>query len=613
MNTRTVLQHRLDREFEPFPRQALDESIGARFEEICRRFPDKTAVRTKNCSWTYAELNARADSVAGALGKLPIESPAPIALLFEHDAPGIAAILGVLQCGHFYCALDPAARTEHNRAILQALDPAAVLCDAANLEKASGLAEMSPVLNTDTLSPRTDTLSVPEVPAAMLAYVFFTSGTTGKPKGVMDSHRNVLHNILRYTNTLQVTAADRLTLLQNFSFSGSVSSLFCALLNGGTVYPFDLRRGGSSGLADWLAEQEITIYHSVPSIFRLIAGEGRRFPHMRMIRLEGDQATVADAALFQRHFHSPCVLVNGLGATECGIVRQFFLRADSPLPSGSLPIGHSVADMEVAVLDDDGRMVKPGESGEIAVTSRYLALGYWQRPELTELAFRPSPDDPAARVYRTGDLGQMDESGCLRYLGRKDFQEKVRGQRVDLTAVETEMLRVAGVAEAVAAVRPGRNGENDVVAYYTEDGAGAVDPGEVLKALRSCIEPGFMPAALVKLDRLPLNANGKVDRRALPLPGRRRSLAAPVVAPKNQEERALLEIWRAILALEEIGVEDSFLDLGGDSLQAMRMLARARQLTGRDASIAEFFADPTISGLAKILRQNESSDGSSGN
>ena len=600
---RSELENRPSNDYEPFPREALDQSIGGRFEEIVRRFPNKLAVRTKNYSWTYAELNTRAENISQAINEHEVSRPAPILLLFDHDAPAIAAVLGVLKAGHFYCALDPSAPLEQNQAILQSLSPRVLLCDRANLDPSEKLAHgMIPLVNADDapVKPSSGALQIPVSPAA-LAYVFFTSGTTGKPKGVMDSHQNVLHNILRYTNNLHIRNDDHMTLLQTLSFSGSVSSLFCALLNGGTIFPFDLRREGPAALADWLSEHEITIYHSVPSIFRLIAGEGRRFAKLRIIRLEGDQASRADAMLFQENFQPPCLLVNGLGATECGIVLQFFLSVDSPLPARSLPIGHAVEDVEVSVLDERGRPAPCGDLGEIAVKSRYLAVGYWQQPQLTAEAFKPALDDPEARIYRTGDLGQLDENGCLEYLGRKDFQEKVRGRRVNLANIEAEFLLIDGVLEAVAGVKADRDGENQIAVYYTELDDRPVNLDEVWNRLRDRLDKHSLPSALVRLDRLPLNANGKVDRRALPHPHKQRLLAAPVAAPNTQSELALVAIWKDILDLDQIGVDDSFLELGGDSLQLMRMFNRVRHVFGREVSVAEFFASPRISALAKRL------------
>ena len=600
---RNDFKNRPANDYEPFPRAALDQSIGARFDEIARRFANKLAVRTKNYSWTYAELNTRAENIAQAINDHAISRPAPILLLFHHDAPAIAALLGVLKAGHFYCALDPAAPLEQNKTILQSLAPRALLCDRANLDPSEKLADgRIPIMNTDDaqMKPARGALP-PQVSPDALAYVFFTSGTTGKPKGVMDSHRNVLHNVLRYTNNLQITGDDRITLLQTLSFSGSVSSLFCALLNGGTVYPFDLRREGPTALADWISEQEITIYHSVPSIFRLIAGEARRFTKLRLIRLEGDQASPADAALFQRNFHPSCRLVNGLGATECGIVRQFFVGTDSTPPPRSLPIGHAVEDMEVSVLDEQGRPARCGDTGEIAVKSRYLAVGYWRQPDLTAEAFKPALDDPEARIYRTGDLGRLDENGCLDYLGRKDFQEKVRGRRVNLANIEAEFLIIDGVREAVAVVKPDMQGENQIAVYYTEQDDQPLNLNEVWTRLRDRLESHSLPSALIKLDCLPLTANGKVDRNALPHAHKQRLLAAPATPPKTPSEISLVAIWKDILGLDQIGADDSFLELGGDSLQLMRMLNRVRQIFGRDVSIPGFFVSPTVSALAKIL------------
>ena len=602
---RNDIENRPSNDYEPFRREALDQSIGARFDEIARRFPDKLAVRTKQHSWSYAELNARAEKFAEAINAHEISRPAPISLLFDHDAPAIAAVLGVLKAGHFYCALEPAAPLAQNKTILQSLAPGALVCDRVNLDASEKLANgLIPVLKTDDAPTKSDRAVAPiQVSPAALAYVFFTSGTTGKPKGVMDSHRNVLHNILRYTNNLHIASDDGLTLLQTLSFSGSVSSLFCALLNGATVYPFDLRREGPAALADWLAEQAITIYHSVPSIFRLIAADGRRFAKLRIVRLEGDQASPTDAVLFQRNFHCPCRLVNGLGATECGIVRQFFFAPDSPLPR-SLPIGDAVEDMEVSVLDEQGRPAPCGEIGEIAVNSRYLAVGYWRQPDLTAEAFKPALDDPAARVYCTGDLGRLDENGCLDYLGRKNFQEKVKGRRINLADIETEFLRVDGIREAVAVIGPDRHGENQIAIFYTALDNKPVNLDEARSHLRNRLDNYSMPSALVKLDRLPLNANGKVDRGALPYLRKQRLLSAPAAPAKTQIEIMLVAIWKDLLDLDQVGVDDSFLELGGDSLQLMRMINRVRHTFGREILIADFFLSPTVSALGRILDGN---------
>lgn len=590
-------------DYEPFPRAALDGSITARFEEIVRRFPNKLASSSTKYASTYEQLNAAANNVAHRIRAAKVHPNEPVLLNLRLDAPAIAAVIGVLKAGSFYCALDPALTRERMQSILKTLRPRMLICDTAGVDLSAELAGNAITLvNIDGAPEITRNAPFPShVSPNALAYVFFTSGTTGQPKGVMDFHRNVLHNIFRYTNNLHISHEDRLSLLQPLSFSGSVSSLFCALLNGATVCPFDLRQEGSARLADWLTDQQITIYHSVPSLFRLIAAEGRRFSNLRIIRLEGDHASAADAALFQTHFHPSCLLVNGLGATECGIVRQYFLAKNAPLPTHGLPIGYPVEDMEISLLSDDGQLVPVGEVGEIVIKSRYLALGYWEQPELTAQAFTPALEDPQARIYRTGDLGRMDRDGCLEYLGRKDFQAKVRGQRVNLADVEAAFLHIDGVREAVATIRPDKAGENQIIVYYTASDGRTVYLDEVRRQVRDRLDDYSIPSILVRLDVLPVNMNGKVDRLALPEPVGQRTIAATSVAPSTQVELALANIWVEILDLDQVGVNDSFLHLGGDSLKIMRMLNRVNQLFGVNISMGEFFPSPTISSLERLL------------
>ncbi len=278
------------------------------------------------------------------------------------------------------------------------------------------------------------------------------------------------------------------------------------------------------------------------------------------------------------------------------------------LPVDPFQLVISVEDMEVTLLDHEGRTTPTGEIGEIAVKSRYLATGYWRQHARTIEAFKPALDDPAGRIYCTGDLGRFDEDGCLDYLGRKDFQHKVRGQSVNLAEIEAECLRIDGIREAVAVIRPNRDGENQIAIFYTSSNKKPLNLDAARSHLRNRLDSYSMPSLLIWLDRLPLNTNGKVDRRALPNPHKTRLLAAAAVPPSNDTERSLAAIWKDVLGIEQIGVDDSFLELGGDSLQIMRMLNRVRQLFERNVSIAEFFISPTVAALARILHGNPLND-----
>ena len=283
-------------------------------------------MKTTRESLTYAELNRLANQIAHIILATRGDHNDAVALLCGQRTLLIAAILGSLKAGKIYVPLDAQYLGGRTADILRDSAATLILTDASQLDKANEI--VSPgisVLRVDTLesSVSREDLALGLAPD-QLAYLFYTSGSTGKPKGVVDSHRNVLHNIMRYTNSLHICASDRLTLLQSCSFSGSVSSLFCALLNGATSFPFSLQDEGADRMASWLSQEGITIYHSVPSIFRLLATGTCNYPSVRIIRLEGDQASPKDVEFYRKRFPDTCILVNGLGATECGIVRTVF-------------------------------------------------------------------------------------------------------------------------------------------------------------------------------------------------------------------------------------------------------------------------------------------------
>ena len=591
--------------FESFPRAALDQSIPARFESIARRWPDRLAVKSGSSAWSYAVLDRASNRVARAvLDRLGPENE-PMVVLLPQGVEQVAAVLGALKAGKIYVPLDPAHPPAALRTAIAETGTRLVLTVAAREELAREVSGGAATLLVDAL----DQSVTGEPPGLAVeaddgAYIFYTSGSTGRPKGVLDTHRNVLHNVMRYTNTLHLAADDRLTLLQGPSFSGAVSSLFGALLNGAAVFPFDVARQGAERVAPWLAAEGITVYHSVPALFRHVARHGASLPALRLIRLEGDRTSVRDLELFRRHFRTDCVLVNGLGATECGLVRQFFFTPDHPLPEHVVPIGSPVEDMEILLLGENGHPVPRGATGEIAVRSAYLAAGYWRRPDLTAGRFRADPARPGSRIYRSGDLGRLRPDDMLEHLGREDGVAKVRGRRVEIADVESALAMLPGVAEAAAAVREDGAAEPRLVAYLVPMGGSVTSVSEIRRALAERLPDFMVPSAIVMLERLPLNDNGKVDRGALPPPGRERpALRVTFVAPRKALESSLAEAWVETLGVTPIGIHDNFLDLGGDSLKAAAALARIASEVGVELSLEELFDAPTVAGLAERIER----------
>ncbi len=586
--------------FVAFDRLALEGSIPGRFEAQAAAHPSRLAVKFGEEAWSYEKLDRSANRIARALPP----SPGPVVLLIEQSPALIAAILGVLKAGRCYAPIEVFRSPKLLPAILSETRSGLVLSDAAGANLAAEAGVDVPVLGIAELltSPGSDEPLYLSIPADAPASLYYTSGSTGRPKGVVGTHRDVLHNVMRYTNSLGIDRDDRLTLLQSPSFSGAVSSLFGALLNGAASFPYDVQRNGAAGLGEWLMRERISIYHSVPALFRLAVAGETGFPDLRLIRLEGDRMSHRDWALFRERFPAGCTLVNGLGLTECGLIRQFFIDHATPVTDGVVPVGYPVEDMDVEVVDEAGRPVAVGEVGEIAVRSRYLASGYHGRPDLTDRAFVPDTVDAGVRRYRTGDLGRVRPDGCLEYVGRNDGRVRIHGEWVDLGEVEAVLGRVPGVLEAAARVHPGP-GDAPLLVGYVVPANGAMHSVSSLRAfLAARLSARSVPAAFVTLSHLPLTENGKLKRAALPPPPPERpELEVQFVAPRTLPEQVIAGIWSQVLGLPRIGIEDDFFDLGGDSLTLSQVHGRLQIWLGGELPMVALYDHPTIRALAKHL------------
>jgi thioesterase domain-containing protein/non-ribosomal peptide synthetase component E (peptide arylation enzyme)/acyl carrier protein len=437
-----------------------------------------------------------------------------------------------------------------------------------------------------------------------LAFIIYTSGTTGRPKGVTQNHRNILHMVMNDTNSLGICLEDREISLTSPAGIGAIWIILRTLLNGAAVFPFEIKAEGIGKLTEWLITEKITILNALAILrqFSTILTENHKFPDIRLVGIGGDTVYKKDIELYNRHFSQASILFIGLGTTETGNLVQYFIDQETEITGDIVPVGYQSPGMEIILSDDSGK--KPGGdcTGEILVKSRYLSPGYWRMSELSKAKFLRDPEGGDKRIYFTGDIGCIRPDGCLFHLGRKDFQVKVRGYRVEIVEVVNALLGLENIKEAVVIDREDSIGEKTLIAYLVCDTQSAPSVSSLRRALLQKLADYMIPSAFVILDVFPLTPNGKVDRRALPPPSRSRpKLEDPYVAPRNKIEQALVEIWQKVLGIRKIGVRDDYFDLGGSSLLAARIFAEMDNRFHKTIPLATLLSAPTVEKLAQII------------
>ncbi|MEO6244411.1 MAG: AMP-binding protein, partial [Opitutaceae bacterium] len=587
----------------PFPREAMESSLGRRFEAIATQHPNRIAIRTTKSGWSYANLNRQANRIAHSLLERRRRPEEPVAVLVECGDMLIAALLGVLKSGHIVVPLDPSYPEDRLASMLAESGAAIILTNSRNEALASRLlgSARGPV-NLEALAP-----GLPEdnprhdVAPQTLAYLLFSSGSTGRPKGIVHSHQNALQNIRSYSLALELSAADRIILLHSVSFSSGVNDVLFALLNGATLYPWDVKAQGLDALGPWMSEHKITVLNWSPTTYRHLLESlpaGVQLSSVRVVMLGSEPVTKLDRDLYCRHFSPEARLVVRLGSTECNNYRLNILNRNSPIPNGTIPGGYAVPDKEVLVLDEAEIPLSVGEMGQIAVRSRYLSPGYWNRPDLTEAAFRPDPAGGDQRIYLTGDFGRLQPDGCLEYLGRRDSQLKFHGIRIEASEIELALTNRVDVRDAVVMVHNDQANHQVLVAYVVPRTRPAPSPRDLHQALLAKLPPAMVPSAFVFLEALPLTPSGKVDRRSLPTLTVEHKTAGNFLVPVTATEKTLAELWAALLQIAQVGRSDHFFNLGGHSLTAVRMLARLQATLAREIPLRVLFEAPTLSEFA---------------
>lgn len=617
---------------EPLGWTVTDDTLCTAFAAQVARHAERAAVLADDGELTYRQLGSAVAATAAAIRDAVGEAGAGggrAALLCRHGATTITGLLAALVSGRAYVPLEPSFPADRLAHILADSDPDVLLVDAAHAAWARELAAAAgrPGLavvhigvpsasNVDEVLAGLVSRAAPDDPA----YLLYTSGSTGEPKGVVQSHRNVLFGVGNHVRNFALTPADRTSVLTSFGYDMAVTDMFSAVLSGAAAVPADIRAHGLAHLAQTLARHRVTVYHSTPTVYRYLLasiGPDGRLPGVRAVLLGGEEVTRHDVELARRHFAPGAVFVNGYGTTEISFAAQCHLGPDAELDHAVVPIGRPLDGIEVVLVDADGR--RAGDTGEVVVRCPHVALGYRGLPELTAARFG---EFEGVRAYRTGDIARRLPDGRLVFLGRADRLVKIRGYRVELGEVESRLAALPGVGHAAVVARDSGEGSGprtkEIIAYAVPARDATVDPAGVRAALARLLPDYMLPRAVVVVDALPMGPTGKLDVRALPEPpadGASRDEGGPAAAaspaPATGDSRdggsqalegRIATVWCAALGVGSVPRDVSFFELGGHSLLMALVQERLAEVLGERIPLVRLVEHATVAGLAAYLR-----------
>jgi acyl-coenzyme A synthetase/AMP-(fatty) acid ligase/acyl carrier protein len=615
-------------------------SIAEQFAVIAAMHAERMAVCTEFHQFTYARIDAASNTIACAILDLQPSSPAPVALMLEHDAPLIAAILAVLKTGRPYVVVDAAAPPAHRESILVASGASLLLHDASLPDRTASTHPISTTIDIENaLSARASrnppTCDIaPHAPAA----ITFTSGTTGQPKAFMQSHAFLLHHCRNYTAAAHLVADDRISLLTPCSLAASMSSLWGALLNGAALYPFDIRRCGVNAIPVWAQRNEISVLHCVPTVFRAIAQSldadnavamrpsqsatvssscptpnfaDRQMPStnpalasLRILRLGGETILPRDVELFKRHTNPACKLFVALSSTETGAISAMLHDHHTVIRTQHVPLGRPQPGATIQLLGSDGNPTPVGHIGRLFVQSAHLAAGYLHQPA-DKKGDAPHFGISTQSFFDTGDLARITPDGLLEHHGRGDSQLKIRGFRANSIQIETALLALPSIHQA-AVIATG-NTAPQLTAFIAGPPHQLPPDRDLRIALRQTLPDHLIPAAFVRLPALPQTPGGKIDRQALhPLiPAASTPCSIPPIpraSARDPLEIQATQLFKNVLGIPHVNrTDDFFADLGGTSLQAATVVTSIEQATGVRLPLSAMVHHPTVETLAAFV------------
>ncbi len=595
------------------PRLAVPTvGLHALFEARAREAGESIALHTDATEVSYAELERRANALAHRLRELGVGPEDRVALAGPRSIELVVGMLAVLKAGGAFVPLDPQYPAERLAWMLQDAEPKVLLKSAAVsapwAESRAATAGMAIVelsaesIAADVARLGAEPMALARVSGESLAYMIYTSGSSGTPKGVLVEHRNVVNLVCAMQPLLQLTPADRLLHHSSISFDAAIWELFVPLASGASVVLVPPgAQGDPAAMLQTIEKHAATVMLFVPAFLRALLehGEMRAQPSVRTVVSGGEALSPAHAQQLRRHW--PQVqLINQYGPTECTVVSTWFDATRLSSDAATVPIGRPIGNTSIQVLDAARQPVPVGIVGELYVSGDAVARGYWRRPDLTDESFGDFQGPQNGRYYRTGDLVRLRADGELEFVGRMDQQIKVRGMRVELGEIEAALTALPGIRAACVVASADGTGNNSLLAYVV---GSAESPAELREQLGETLPQHMVPTAFVQLEALPLLPNGKIDRHRLPAPAASAYVRHEFAAPEGPTEQQIAAIWRELLQVERVGRHDNFFELGGHSLLALALIERLRS-HGIHGEPRQVFSAPTLVALARELQHS---------
>ncbi|WP_443659035.1 non-ribosomal peptide synthase/polyketide synthase [Clostridium algidicarnis] len=584
-----------------------DKTIQELFEAQVKKIPDNIAVVFEDKKLTYRELNEKSNSLAKILRNKGVKADSIVGIMVDRSLEMVIGIMGILKAGGAYLPIDSSYPKQRIEYILSDSESKVLLTTEALVNDIEFKGEIIDLYREEFFNCSSENLERINN-AENLAYVIYTSGTTGNPKGAMLKHLNLNNFIMSFSRSFNspIGSKDKVLSLTNYVFDVSVCEVFVALISGATLVINDKHKTFNPlEISNLIVENKITFTYIPPLLLTNVYEELKK--SNREIKLNkllvGVEAIRGKTLNNFYELNKQIEIINGYGPTESTICSTFYKVNGDEIEDKVVPIGKPVGNTKIYILNNN-KLQPICVPGELCISGDGLARGYLNKPELTSEKFVDNPFDQGTRMYKTGDLARWLPDGNIEFLGRIDNQVKIRGFRIELGEIESRILQHEDVKEVTVMVIDGEDNDKCICSYIVSDKE--LSELNLREYLKESLPEYMIPSYFVKLGRMPMTSNGKLDRRALPKPNLDKRLTS-YEAPRNEVEETLVKIWSEVLGAENIGINDSFFELGGHSLKAMTLISKIHKETNKEVSLKELFKSPTIKGLSKFIEEVEES------